>query len=180
MKLKIAAALCLSLAAGAASAQAPAPPKAGPEHEVLKGDVGTWDATVESFMPGAPAPMTSKGTETNTLMGGLWLVTEFKADMMGTPFQGHGVTGYDPNKKKYVGTWVDTMSSGLGISEATWDAAAKTMTGTFEGPDMSGQVQKMKSVVTYKDPDTRVFTMSGPGPDGKDVKYMTITYKRRK
>lgn len=179
MKLKFAAAFCLSLTAGLASAQAPAPPRPGPEHEILKGDVGTWDATVESFMMG-PTPMTSKGTETNVLVGGLWLVTDFKADMMGMPFQGHGITGYDAHKKKYVGTWVDTMSSGLGLSESTWDAATKTMTGTTEGPDPSGQIQKMKSVVTYKDPDTRVFTMSGAGPDGKDVKFLTITYQRKK
>jgi hypothetical protein len=180
MKLKFAAAFCLSLAAGIASAQAPAPPRPGPEHEILKGDVGTWDATVESFMTGGPTPMVSKGTETNVLVGGLWLVTDFKADMMGMPFLGHGISGYDPHKKKYVGTWVDTMSSGLGISESTWDAATKTMTGTHEGPDPSGQLQKMKAVVVYKDPDTRVFTMSGAGPDGKDVKFLTITYQRRK
>jgi hypothetical protein len=179
MKLNFAAAFCLSLSAAVASAQAPAPPKAGPEHEILKNDVGTWDATVESYMPGAPTPMTSKGTETNTLVGGLWLVTDFKADMMGMPFQGHGITGYDANKKKYVGSWVDTMSSGLGLSESTYDAGTKTMTGTFEGPDPSGQIMKMKSVVAWKDPDTRVFTMSGTGPDGKDVKFMTITYKRK-
>ncbi|MET0553778.1 MAG: DUF1579 domain-containing protein [Vicinamibacteria bacterium] len=179
MKLMLAV-FCLSLSTGVASAQAPVPPRPGAEHEILKSDVGTWDVTVESFMPGAPAPMTSKGTETNTLMGGLWLVTDFKADMMGMPFQGHGVTGYDAGKKKYVGTWVDTLSSGLGLSEATWDAASKTMTGTIEAPDPSGQVQKMKSVVTYKDADTRVFTMSGTGPDGKDVKIMTITYTRKK
>jgi hypothetical protein len=179
MKLNFAAAFCLSLSAAVASAQAPAPPKAGPEHEILKSDVGTWDATVESYMPGAPTPMTSKGTETNTLVGGLWLVTDFKADMMGMPFQGHGITGYDANKKKYVGSWVDTMSSGLGLSESTYDAGTKTMTGTFEGPDPSGQIMKMKSVVAWKDSDTRVFTMSGTGPDGKDVKFMTITYKRK-
>jgi hypothetical protein len=179
MKLTSTAALALSLSAAVASAQAPTPPQPGPEHEILKSDVGTWEATVESFMPGAPAPMTSKGTETNTLVGGLWLVTEFKADMMGMPFQGHGVTGWDPHKKRYVGSWVDTLSTGLGLSESTYDAATKTMTGTFEGPDPSGQVQKMKSVVTWKDPNTRVFTMSGPGPDGKDATYMTITYKRK-
>lgn len=180
MKLNFAAALGLSLAASVASAQAPAPPKPGPEHEVLKTDVGTWDATVESFMSGGPAPMISKGTETNALVGGLWLVTDFKADLMGMPFVGHGVTGYDAHKKKYVGTWVDTMSSGLGLTEATWDAATKTMTGTMEAPDPAGQVQKMKSVVTYKDPDTRIFTMSGAGPDGKDVTFLKITYLRKK
>jgi hypothetical protein len=180
MKLKLTAVLGLSLAAAVASAQAPAPPKPGPEHEILKTDVGAWDATVESFVPGAAAPMISKGTETNSLVGGLWLVTEFKADMMGMPFQGHGVTGWDPNKKKYVGSWVDTLTTGLGITESTYDAATKTMTGTFEGPDPSGQIQKMKSVVTYQDADTRTFTMSGTGPDGKDARIMTITYKRKK
>ena len=47
----------------AAPAGTPPMPQAGPEHEGLKGDVGTWDATVESFMPGAAQPMVSKGTE---------------------------------------------------------------------------------------------------------------------
>jgi len=188
MRVKYAA-LCLVFTAGVAGAQdkpAAAPPgmppmpKAGPEHEVLKADLGTWEATVESFMPGAAQPMVSKGTETNTLVGGLWLVTDFKSEMMGQPFQGHGVSGWDPNKKKYVGTWVDTMSTGLGLSESTYDSATKTMTGTFEGPDPSGQIMKMKSTVVMKDPDTRVFTMSGPGPDGKDMTMMRITYKRKK
>ncbi len=188
MRMKLVA-LCAAFAATLAGAQdkpaaappgMPATPKAGPEHEILKHDVGTWDATVESFMPGDAQPMVSKGVETNDLVGGLWLVTDFKSDMMGQPFLGHGVSGWDPNKKRYVGTWVDTMSTGLGLSESTYDAATKTMTGTFEGPDPTGQVMKMKAVVVNKDPDTRVFTMSGPGPDGKDMTYMRITYVRRK
>lgn len=183
------AALCLAFSASLASAQdkpagapagMPPMPKAGPEVELLKGDVGTWDATVESFMPGVAQPMVSKGTETNTLVGGLWMVTDFKSDMMGQPFAGHGVTGWDSNKKKYVGTWVDSMSSGLGLSESTYDAATKTMTGTFEGPDPDGQVMKMKASTVWKDANTRVFTMSGAGPDGKDATFMRITYTRKK
>jgi len=44
----------LALAAPAL-AQMPPMPTPGPEHETLKKDVGTWDATVEMFMaPGAP------------------------------------------------------------------------------------------------------------------------------
>jgi hypothetical protein len=39
---------------------------------------------------------------------------------------------------------------------------------------------KMKAVTVVKDPNTRVFTMSGPGPDGKDMTYMRITYLRKK
>ena len=40
-----------------------------------------------------------------------------------------------------------------------WDAATKTMTGTMEASDASGQQSQMKSVVEYKDAGTRVFTM---------------------
>src|SRR5688500_16062582 len=68
-----------------------APPKPGPEHDILKKDAGIWDATIQEMTePGAP-PKESKGVETNTLAcGGLWLVTDFKGEMMGQPFQGHG------------------------------------------------------------------------------------------
>jgi uncharacterized protein affecting Mg2+/Co2+ transport len=155
-------------------------PQPGPEHALLQGDVGTWDATVESFMaPGAP-PMVSKGTETNSLMAGLWLVTDFKSEMMGTAFQGHGVSGWDPAKKKYVGTWADNMSTSIGVIESSYDAAAKTMTGYMDAPDMTGKMTKHKMVTEWKDADTRVFTISMPGPDGKDVTGLRITYKRRK
>jgi hypothetical protein len=168
-----------ALAAPAVAQEGPPLPKPGPEHEVLKNDVGTWDATVEiTPAPGAP-PMVSKGVETSTLLGGLWLVTDFKSDMMGQPFMGHGTTGWDSGKKKYVGTWVDTMSSGISLSESTWDPATKTMTGWMEGPDMMGRIVKTKAVSEWKDADTRVFTLYTPGPDGKEVAGFKITYKRR-
>jgi hypothetical protein len=179
------AAAAISLAAGA---QQPTPPpgmpplpKPGPEHAVLKADEGTWDATVEMMgPPGAPMPPPSKGTETNTLMGGMWLVTDFKGDMMGMPFTGHGIAGWDSGKKKYVMVWTDNMSPALMQGESTYDASKKTMTGFMEGPDMAGKMSKMKSVTEWKDADTRVFTMYAPGPDGKEAPTMRITYKRRK
>lgn len=159
----------------------PPMPKPGPEHAVLKHDEGVWDATVEMFMPGAP-PMTSKGVETNTIgCGGLCLITDFKGELMpGASFHGHGTTTYDTTKKKYVGSWTDSMSAGLALSEATWDPASKTSSGFMEGPDMTGKIMKTKAVTEYKDANTRVFTMYMPGPDGKDAPGMRITYVRRR
>ena len=121
----------------------------------------------------------SKGVETNTLMGGLWLITDYKGTFGSQPFSGHGIMGYDTNKKKYTGSWADTMSSSLSVMEETYDPATKTMTGTMEGPDESGKTVKIKMVTEWKGDDTRVFTMSGPGPDGKEATMMKITYKRR-
>jgi len=174
----------LSLAQEAKKAQAPpamALPKPGPAHEVLKGEEGTWDATVETFAAGGP-PSVTKGVETNTLScGGLWLLTDFKGETMNQPFQGHGVKGYDLIKKKYVSTWVDSMSAALNIGESTFDQATKTMTGWIEGPDPSGKISKTKAVVQWKSADTRVFTMYVPAsPGAPESPMLRITYKRRK
>jgi hypothetical protein len=134
------------------------------------------------FTAPGTAPSKSKGVETDTIgCGGLCLITDFKGEMMpGVTFHGHGTSAWDPLKKKYVGSWTDSMSQGIAFSEATWDATTKTMTGYMEGPDMSGNVVKMKAVSEYKAPGTRVFTMYGPGPDGKEAIGMRITYTRRK
>jgi hypothetical protein len=176
----------LALALGVTTAtlaaqQAPPMPKPGPEHEVFKMDVGTWDAVVEmSPGPGMPAQK-SKGVETNRIgCGGLCLISDFKADMGGMPFEGHGVSTWDPNKKKYVGAWTDSMSTGVAIGESTYDAKTKTWSGTMEGPDMTGKVVKSRAVGEMPNPSTRIFRMYSAGPDGKEVETMTITYTKRK
>jgi hypothetical protein len=176
----VVAAISVFATFGVALGQGPPPvPKPGPEHEHLKKDVGRWDAMVEMFEGPGSEPQKSKGVETNTLMaGGLWLVTEFKGDMGGMAFEGHGITGYDPNKKKYVGTWADSMSTGLSTVESTYDAGKKTLTGWIEGPDPSGKTIKMRTVTEWKDDNTRVVTFHMQGPDGKEVMGMRITYKR--
>ena len=173
-------ALAASVTLGVAATAQEAPmPKPGPEHKVLEMDAGTWEATVETFMPGAP-PMTSKGTETNSMgCGGLCLISDFKGDFGGMPFHGHGTSTWDPAKKKFVGTWTDSMSSGISIGESTYDPATKKATGFMEGPDLTGKVVKSRSVVEYKDPSTRVMQMFTTGPDGKEVPTMKISYVKK-
>lgn len=176
--------VCVSpafVAAQPPAAEQPPMPKPGPEHELFKMDEGTWNATIEMMAAPGAAPMTSKGVEVNTIgCNGLCMVTVFKGEAMaGVPFEGHGLTTWDPLKKKYVGSWTDSMSRGLFVGESTWDPAKKQMTGEMEGPDMTGKVVTMRSVVQYKD-DTRIMTGYGPGPDGKEVQTMRITLTRSK
>ncbi len=175
-------------ASAAAPPAMPPLPKPGPEHALFKDVAGTWDAKVESFMaPGAP-PSVSSGTEISRVgCGGLCLISDFKSSfVMGPPstppiaFEGHGVETYDTARKKYVSSWTDSMSTGLMTGEGTHDAATRTMTGWMEGPDMEGKVTRMKSTVTMKDPNTRVFSMYNVGPDGKESLGMRITYTRKK
>jgi hypothetical protein len=151
------------------------------EHELLKKDVGTWDATVKIWPKEGAEPMESKGTETNELLkGGMWLVSRFEGEAGGVPFAGVGTFGYDPEEKKYVGTWVDTFTPHLMITKSDYDEATKTMTGTSEGRDPhTKKAYTAKMVARYVDDDTRVFELHMPGEDGKKWKMMEITYKRR-
>jgi hypothetical protein len=161
--------------------QTPSVPKPGPEQEVLKMEVGTWDAVVEFVTaPGAP-PQTSKGVEVNTMgCGGMCLITDFKGEAMGSPFQGHGVMAWDGLKKKYTGMWMDSMSAAPALAESTYDTAGKKWSGTMEGPDMTGKVTKTRNASEWKDANTRVMTAWAPGPDGKEMQVMKITYTRKK
>lgn len=181
VKLSLALSLAVAaLAVGAAAQDMPPMPQPGPEHAIFKEVAGTWDARVETFMgPGEPA--VSEGVEVNMVgCGGLCLVSSFEGSMMGTKFEGHGTETWDPAKKKYVGSWTDSMSTGLSVSESTYDPATKTLTGWMEGPDMTGNVVKMKSTSKLKDADTRVMEMHNVGPDGTETLGLRITYTRKK
>jgi hypothetical protein len=175
-------ALAFFLSTPATAQETPPLPKPGPEHQMFTMDAGTWDAVVEMTPPGGAPAMTSKGTQIDTVgCGGLCLITDFTGEFMpGMAFHGHGLTTYDSAKKKYVGSWTDSMSMGLAVSESTYDPATKSLTGWMEGPDITGAVQKSKSTSTYTDADHRSMTMFMTGPDGKETQMMKISYTRRK
>ena len=174
----LAALLVSAILSSAALAQEPAKP--GPEHAILAEMEGTWDAVMH--MPGAPkdAPA-SKGTHVYKMeCGGLWLTSKFEGDFGGMKFEGRGIDGYDPAKKKYTGVWVDSMSSTPLLLEGTRDEKTKvlTMTGDHPGPD--GKLAKVKTKSSFKDKDHHTFTMYMVGEGGKDEEMMTIEYTRKK
>ena len=57
-------------------------------------------------------------------------------------FKGHGMEGYDNVKKKFVGTWMDNMGTGIMMSEGDYDPATKTFTYTSEMEPMPGMKRR--------------------------------------
>ena len=180
---------CLCLAASSlvdpTRAQEPPPaPKPSAEHQILAADAGTWDATIKSYMGGPDSdPLVSKGVEVNeVLTGGLWVLSRFEGSFGPAKFEGRGQFGFDPAKKKYVGSWIDSMSPSLSILEGTYDAKTKTMSYVGDGYDPSSKAKyTQRMVTTSKDDGTRVFTlfMKFEG-DQAEAKFMEITYTKRK
>jgi len=153
----------------------------GPQHQALAATAGTYDMKIRTWQqPGGPA-MEDKGTATRTMtLGGRVLQEEVSSSMMGTPFTGHGMMGYDNVTGKYWSTWNDSMSTGLFVSEGTCDASGKTctFTGSSNDPIKKGPV-KMRMTTRWPSPTSEIFEMHGPGKDGKEMKVMEITYTKK-
>jgi len=151
----------------------------GPEHEFLKSMVGSWKAVTKAWMsPGEP--QVSEGTSTRTLiLGGRFVMDEFKSTFMDQPFEGFGTTGYDLGKKEYVGTWSDTMGTGILMSRGKMDPSGKvmTMTGSYDDP-VNGEKKTMREITKIVSPNQHVFEI-WENQGGKDVKIMEITYTRQ-
>lgn len=156
----------------------PAMPSAGPAHAVLLERVGTWDCTMKMWA-GPGEPMTTTGTEVDRAVGQFHVLADFEADMMGMPFEGHGITSYDPTKKTYVSIWVDSVEPTPARLEGSYDEATRTF--RFEGDAMMmGQRMHMRQVLVSKDADHHTLDMFITPPGGEEMQSMRIDYTRRK
>jgi uncharacterized protein DUF1579 len=99
--------------------------------------------------------------------------------MTDVAFMGMGLDGYDNAKKKFVSAWVDTMGTGIMMSEGTYDAATKTFTYTSEYDAMPGVKSKVRQTIKIIDADHHVFEFFEDRGTG-ETKTMEIDYSKKK
>jgi|SRR5690242_7022413 len=151
-------------------------------HKMLAKSNGTWNGEVTMWMaPGAP-PQTSTSTSvTQSIYGGLYQESKHSGNMMGMPFEGQSIMGYDNMKKEFFSTWIDNMGTGVLVMTGQYDDASKKITLTGPMKCMNGQEATMKEVFTIIDDDHQTLEMYGPDPaTGKEYKNMEIKYTRKK
>ena len=186
-KVSIIAVLLMLIAVGRAPAQDDAMMKAweaymtpGDVHKMMAKDDGTWNAEVSMWMsPDAP-PAKSTGSCTNIMiMGGRYQQSAFKGTMMGKPFEGMGLMGYDNAKKTFVSSWVDNMGTGIMNMEGTWDEATKSITLKGKTADpMTGKDLDVREVYKVIDDKNHLMEMYMT-TDGKEMKTMEIKFTRK-
>jgi hypothetical protein len=153
----------------------------GVPHKVLASMAGTWNAKMKCWMEPDKPPMKSTGTsETKMIFGGRFLHMDFAGDMMGSPFSGLGLTGYDNHTKKYMSTWIDSMGTVILFFEGTGSADGKTITQECRYDDPIKGPMKWRSVTRIVDDNTHLFEMYGTDKSGKEEKMMEITYTRKR
>ena len=90
--------------------------------------------------------------------------------------------GYDPDKGRYVGTWIGSMMTHLWVYEGALDAAERVLTLETEGTDMSGEgkLTKYRDAIEFKSEDHRVVVSSVQDDHGEWQQFVTATYRRKK
>ena len=159
-----------------AAQQMPAP---GPEHEMVLRDVGDWTIKGKMMMPQGMQDF--EGEEKVVAIGGFWTVSHYSSDIFGG-LKGSSTMGYDPQSKKYVGTWVDSFQPGATSMKGTYDKATKTMTYDTMGVGMDGKPMPGKIIIKHKDKNTHTFTMMHKDPTGQSDKMvltMEMVYTRK-
>ena len=144
------------------------------EHQWLQKLVGEWVG--ESTEPGQ-----SPWTETGRSLDGIWVVIEGQGEMPGGGAATTIMTlGYDPQRKRYVGTFVGSMMTHLWVyDDGSLDGNVLTL--HAEGPDFSGQEKlvKYRDVIEFESDDHRTLTAYKLDDDGEWREFMKATYRRK-
>jgi hypothetical protein len=189
------AGLCLAGVVWAADPPKPAAPSAaekamwdkmaqagtpGEAHKKLEPLVGKFTVKSKSWMDPAKPPEESTGSaERKWIMGGRYIEEHYQGTYGGQPFTGKGLQGYDNVTKKYFGTWMDSGSTSMTMARGGMNGNAIKYQGMMSDP-VSGKEVPYTMTTTLTGNDSHKVEMWGPGPGGKDMKWMELVYTRAK
>jgi hypothetical protein len=152
----------------------------GEPHKQLASLAGSWTTQTKEWMESGKPPSESTGSvEMKMLLDGRFLQQEFSGNMMGEPFSGIGITGYDNLRKRYISNWIDTMGTGIFSMEGTASADGKTITLKGQHAEPGGGQMTHRAVWKIVDSNTQTFDMYGTHKGGKEMKVMEILYTRK-
>ena len=152
----------------------------GEPHKLYESLAGSWTTKTKEWMdPNKPPTESTGSVEMKMLLDGRFLQEEFTGSMMGQPYSAVGVHGYDNLRKKYVTTWIGTMSTGIFTMEGTASPDGKTITLKGRHDELGGGYMTHRGVWKFPDRDTQTFEMFGAHNGGKETKMMEIAYTRK-
>jgi hypothetical protein len=152
------------------------------QHHWLQKLVGEW--TIEEEIPATADRPAQKqtGTETVRPIGGFWILAEGRGQMPGGGEASTVMTlGFDPQKQRFVGTWIGSMMTYLWVYDGELDAAERVLSLYAEGPSMAddGTTARYRETIELRSDDHRVFSSHMLGADGSWKPLMTASYRRK-
>lgn len=157
------------------------PPEPEQEHHWLQRLVGEWTVELECRMGPDEPTMKSNRRESVRSLGALWTIAEGSEDTPGDAIDSVTTLGFDPQIKRFVGTFITSMMTHLWPYNGTLDASGKVLTLDSEGPSFAGDgtMAKYQDIIELVTDDYRILSSQVLGSDGQWTRFMTAHYRRK-
>lgn len=154
----------------------------GPEHKLLEPLVGTFQTRVKCWMDPAETPQVSEGAvQRKSKLDGRFICEEVEGKFNSQPYHGFGTIGFDRAKKKFVYSWIDSMSTAIKIQQGTYDEGTKTWTFKMEETcPITGKPVRMRDTLRLVSANEQLMEMYRQLGDEKEMKVMEINFTRTK
>jgi hypothetical protein len=98
----------------------------------------------------------------------------------GTPATMIMTLGYDPQQKRFVGTWIGSMMTHLWVYDGALDATERVLALESDGPSMTGDgtMARYRDAIELQSDDHRILRSSVRDADGTWRPFMTAHYRR--
>jgi hypothetical protein len=156
-------------------------PEPQAEHLWLHQLIGEWSIESECIMGPDQPPMKTTGREVVRLLGQLWTIGEGTGDTPEGGCDSIMTLGYDPQTKRFVGTFIASVMTHLWPYNGALDVTGKILTLDSEGPSFAGDgtMAKYQDVIEFITHDHRTLTARVQGADGSWQTFMTAHYRRK-
>lgn len=151
-----------------------------PQHLWLKTFLGDWTVESEGLAPDGTVHK-GEGAESVHALGDLWVVCRGRFQMGTVLGESQMTLGYDPQKQRFVGSWVGTMMANQWVYEGELDDERKVLSLACQGPSFSGDgsLSTFKDVFEVRSDDHRILTSYALQADGTWLQFMTAHYRRK-
>jgi hypothetical protein len=151
----------------------------GPMHEMMAKTVGDWNVITKYWMDPAGEPMETEGKATvEMILGGRYMKSTHTGTMMGMPFEGISLQGYDNATGEFTSIWIDNMGTGFSISKGNYDEVTNSI--NFEGSmldPITKEDMSFRQVVKTIDDNHFMFEMF-MNYKGQEFKSMVVDYTK--
>ena len=148
-------------------------------HRRLDYMIGTWNCSLKMWQGEGSSPTESAGKSTSAwILDGRYVETKYEGNVLGEPYEGRGINGYDNINKRYFSMWLASNSTGGQIDAGQYNATTRTFTYAGKMNTPMGKAMFTKMDVKIIDSDTHALTMYHGESKSEMKKFMEITYRR--
>jgi hypothetical protein len=155
--------------------------KPGPAHEKLARLAGEWTTKTRLAGGGAPAEETEGTAKIRLVLDGRFIHEDDSGTMLGMPFNGARLLGYNNGSRKYEGVWTYTLGTGMMFLNGTSTDDGRTIKCSAAFDNEIGIKETMDIIYRFTDDDHFMVVLeAGKMPDGSPGPRMETTYSRKK